>query len=690
MSLPLMKKTFGIILFFLLGSSNVFGKAEPVSLVKGSSQPEITVISSTTPGTQKARVTLDDLLGKPETLTKSASSGASKVMALSVASSSGVDSGRQNFVKTLSVDTRIGAPVVAVPVNIPEGRGGLSPFMGLSWSPTGGNGPFGWGWAMDMGSVVRSVKNGVPNYNSTDTFLAFLGGKNYELVSLGTNNEYRSKFDDDRMRFFLNSGVWSAKDKSGTTYYFGSRAGSTVSDGGTRVFKWKLDRIQDLLGNVLVVDYAADGSFEVRYGLMVGKNTTSDVNNKANFAYVISALVQSVDRSDVFVDYKPGFAVSERRLISALTISGGGNLIRRYDFVYAISAKTGRSLLKSVAEVGSDGTTSQPVVNLRYNDTEARAYSVNSIIEPLSGDNLWTCTPIMRNNGVDTYGTPLTQSSGSQWGINWSINSKGSLSVSGPQYGSVMCQSTIYLNSNKQINFTAIANNPQNTLSNYIQVDDSALCAINLNCSSQNPNISAVRNGSVYSFQLNKGYHVLKVKASSNYICMGSCFYGSFSFSLNTDLADQVDVMNSSQVVFPQLAADFNGDGKADVATYFSATGTVKVALSSGSGFLPKSTWIDNFGKGAKIVLGDFNSDGRTDMAAYDTVAATVRVAFSDGAKFTDRGVWLSAIVSGADIYAGDLNADGRSDLYLMSKDASGWKAQVATNSGTAFWMGSA
>ena len=671
MKLPSMKNIFLITLLCLLATSRVFA-AIPSAPVSNASSPS--VASSAALVVQQKKVTLDDLLGKPEAsvAAKPTTTATAKAMSLAMSSSAAGDTGTRNFAKTLSVDPQSGSPVVAIPLSFPQGRGGVSPDLGLFWSPTGGNGPLGWGWSMDMGTVVRSTKNGVPHYDTTDTFLVSFSGKNYELVSLGVNNEYRSKFDDDRMRFFFNNGVWSAKDKTGTTYCFGSRSGSAVSDGGTKVFKWKLDRIEDLFGNVLVVDYGADGSFEVRYGLMVGKSTTTDVNNKVNFAYVITASVQSSDRSDVFTDYKPGFAVSEKRLVSRLTVTGGGNLIRTYNFTYAPSARTGRSLLKSVTEVGSDNTTTQPVVNLQYNDAESAPYAMSSIVDPLQGDNLWSCTILQLDYNpsspfpkvINTSG-PYVLAAGSVWGVNWATTSGGSLSINGPASAGAQCSSYLYTKTPKTV-----------TLGHEIACPYGG-CALSINNSPWSQYFS--------QFALSAGYNLVSMLLDGHPLPPAG-----LQVSLNTEVAAQVDVMNSSQVIFPQLAADFNGDGKADVATYFSATGTIKVALSSSSGFLPKTTWIDNFGKNAKIILGDFNGDGRTDIAAFDPTAGTVRVALSDGTKFSDSGIWLSTIAVGADIYTGDFNADGRTDLYIMTKDTLGWKLQVAVSSGSAFSMGSA
>ncbi len=582
------------------------------------------------------QVTLQDLLGgnikapvtKVDPAAKVSSTATKAKAALINSSGSGLDTGIQNVGKTIMVDQRSGGAGVSVPLYLPEGRGGVTPPLQLTWSPTAGDGPFGFGWSMEMGSVVRNTKNGVPQYDSTDTFLVNLGGKSYDLVSLG-NNEYRSKFDDDRGRFFFVNGVWSAKDKTGTTYYFGSRAGSTVNDGGSKVFKWKLDRIEDLFGNVLVADYLADESFEVRYGLKVGLSTTADVNLKSNFSYVIDAAVQATDRTDKSTSYKAGFAINENRLMSTLTITGGGNLLKKYNFAYAASTRTSRILLKTVTEGGADGTTTQPVVNIQYNDSAVPTYVVNSITDPLQGDNSWI--PDLRQ------------------GATWRLGSNGNFSVIPWGYGSGDFTSNFS---------TYLFANGEKTISFSMGYPDCASLSYRLNGAE-----SVSANGSAFLASLHTGYNFLQVFL---FFYNSDC-PGDFSFDSTNNFVSQGIFMNSSQAVYPQLAGDFNGDGKTDVATYFTDSGTLKVALSNGGNFLPKTSWIDNFANNAKLILGDFNGDGKTDIGAYDSSTGEFRVALSDGTKFVDKGVlwtnsstWKDALTS---LMVGELNGDGRSDI---------------------------
>jgi len=568
----------------------------------------------------------------------------------------------QNFSKTLTVDSRSGSPAVSIPLDIPSGRGGIAPSMGLSYSTVNGNGPFGFGWSMDLGYVVRSTKNGFPSYASDDVFLVSLGGSNYELVNIG-NNEYRSKYDSDRMRFFFSNNVWTAKDKAGHTYYFGSRSGSTTDMSAGKTYRWRLDRIEDLFGNVLVVDYNTNESFEVRYGLMAGKNTTSDVNSKANFAFVINVDTQATDRSDITTDYKPGFALMQRRLVNSITITGGGNLLKKYTFAYEPSVKSGRSLLKKVMVYGADGVTSEPVINLKYSDTNGVNYNVTST-NSFTNDGLWNYRYSGSfDRGHDNFGPipgfdielgpTVTQTSGSWSNGNWYIFNGGQLTFNASQDTANAFWTYLYTSTAKTINVPFISG---------------GVIGVYINGSTTN---------SGQTWNLQAGYNLVVITAYHQ--------HEGFNFTLNCDLSTLVDSVSSTQPLRSPIVADFNGDGLADSATYAPDTGTLSVALSNKTAFSAPVAWISNFGIKQKLIFGDFNGDGRTDVAVYDTTALNLRVALSDGTKFIDKGIWFSGIPSGADIYIGDFNGGGFSDLYLMTKDAAGWKVQIAKSTGAGF-----
>ncbi|MBE8525890.1 VCBS repeat-containing protein [Amycolatopsis sp. H6(2020)] len=88
---------------------------------------------------------------------------------------------------------------------------------------------------------------------------------------------------------------------------------------------------------------------------------------------------------------------------------------------------------------------------------------------------------------------------------------------------------------------------------------------------------------------------------------------------------------------------DFNGDGKDDIATFVRGTeGDVYVALSGGTKFGAGVLWHDYFGIGSEVpAVGDFNGDGKADIATFVRgTAGDVYVSLSTGAKFDTSSAW--------------------------------------------------
>ncbi|OLF11577.1 N-acetylmuramoyl-L-alanine amidase [Actinophytocola xinjiangensis] len=138
--------------------------------------------------------------------------------------------------------------------------------------------------------------------------------------------------------------------------------------------------------------------------------------------------------------------------------------------------------------------------------------------------------------------------------------------------------------------------------------------------------------------------------------------------------------------------ADVNGDGRDDIVVFTRGTlGDVYVALSTGSGFGASAKWHDWFSVGGELPrIGDFNGDGKADIATFTVnAAADVYVALSNGSAFVGtEQKWNDFFgIAGEFPYTGDFNGDGRDDVVTFTHNNLA-DVYTALSTGTAFGGG--
>jgi hypothetical protein len=112
-------------------------------------------------------------------------------------------------------------------------------------------------------------------------------------------------------------------------------------------------------------------------------------------------------------------------------------------------------------------------------------------------------------------------------------------------------------------------------------------------------------------------------------------------------------------------AADFNGDGKVDLAV---ATGnnSVSILLGVGDGTFPTHKEYPVPGHPSAIVIGDFNGDGKADIATVDPYQSEISILLGNGdGTFQAHVEYLTGNHPVA-IATADVNGDGKLDLVVV------------------------
>ncbi|MER6949579.1 N-acetylmuramoyl-L-alanine amidase [Nonomuraea sp. NPDC000554] len=138
---------------------------------------------------------------------------------------------------------------------------------------------------------------------------------------------------------------------------------------------------------------------------------------------------------------------------------------------------------------------------------------------------------------------------------------------------------------------------------------------------------------------------------------------------------------------FPAVG-DVNGDGKDDLIVFTQGTSAdVYVALSTGTSFGPARKAHDFFAPaGEQPRVGDFNGDGKADIATFTSDdLADVYVALSDGAGFGPGMKWNDFFAPGGEFpYTGDYDGDGKDDIVTFTKNELA-DVYVSLSTGTSF-----
>ena len=136
---------------------------------------------------------------------------------------------------------------------------------------------------------------------------------------------------------------------------------------------------------------------------------------------------------------------------------------------------------------------------------------------------------------------------------------------------------------------------------------------------------------------------------------------------------------------YPQsiAVADFNGDGKPDLATANYFGGNVSVLLGNGDGTFQAAVNYRAGTEPGSILAGDFNGDGNADLAVANTVGGNVSVLLGNGDGTFRAAVNYTAGTYPTSIAAGDFNGDGNVDLAVANSVSGNVSVLLGNGDGT-------
>lgn len=260
-------------------------------------------------------------------------------------------------------------------IDVPPGTNGLTPQVSLRYNSHSAKGKAGWvgaGWEIPLSYIQRNIQY-TRKTTSDDTFELYLDGAKHDLVkkSDGTwHTKVESYLKIEKKTGSPNNGrgeYWVVTTKDGTEYRFGyydhSEKYVETSDSSfdRYISRWSLDRLKDSNGNCIYLTYSEDPTANDRGSVYLSKIQYNNEKKR-----VIDFILETADKPDMYLVVEHGSEVREARRLSEIRISVDGTVVRPYKLNYVMNYVQNKSLLSSITQYGTDGTSSLPPVKFEY------------------------------------------------------------------------------------------------------------------------------------------------------------------------------------------------------------------------------------------------------------------------------------------------------------------------------------
>ncbi|MFY0537842.1 SpvB/TcaC N-terminal domain-containing protein [Nannocystis pusilla] len=164
----------------------------------------------------------------------------------------------EGFGQGYDVSPASGLPSLSYPIDVPPGRAGLEPQLGLHYSAGEGAGVLGLGWSLGLPALERSLRTGIPRYDISDAWVLRGLGGGEELVEV-TPGVFRERIEQGAPVVVraLPGGAMSAVAIDGTGYLFGLTDDARLA-GDAGEFRLELSAITDVHGNRIDFHYTRE------------------------------------------------------------------------------------------------------------------------------------------------------------------------------------------------------------------------------------------------------------------------------------------------------------------------------------------------------------------------------------------------------------------------------------------------
>lgn len=312
-----------------------------------------------------------------------------------------------------------GGAVVTIPIEVPQGIGGMQPSVSLVYNSQSGNGLAGYGTNIaGLSSITRAGKDrfhdgvtGGLSFSDSDVLL--LDGKRLLIVTgnYWADGSTYSPEGDPLTVVTLHGGnqpTWlEVTDAQGMTMKYGDTEATRLSLSGTTV-TWYLRYVFDAQGDKTVYSYTPGNNSLYPSTITYGGNlyaSNGGLSNTVEFLYE--------DRPDVEKSWILGHEVQVGKRLSTVLTKTNGTLFRRYELSYDDTGDQSSrkySRLTSVTEKNGQGEALRPLTLEWENNPSYEQEvtdSVTSLYTPSSNETIEDYCFLSFDYNGDGYGDLL-------------------------------------------------------------------------------------------------------------------------------------------------------------------------------------------------------------------------------------------------------------------------------------------
>ncbi|TMQ18619.1 MAG: hypothetical protein E6J90_19735 [Deltaproteobacteria bacterium] len=593
-----------------------------------------------------------------------------------------------------------GGAALSYPFDLPPGRHGLTPALGLSYDSSRGNGWVGVGWDLPVSAITIDTRFGAARYDcdiETETYqldgeqltpfahrgpdkkrsddITVLGGETVKIFHTRVEGGFRQII---RHGANTKSYWWEVIDKTGSRSFFGGTpesggpiAQATLASNAGDIFEWSLVEVRDLHNNSIRYEHERVTSVGFTTGAVPGSTLYPKT-----IRYTFEGGAQSAPydvvflregRPDALIDGRGGFKHVTAERLRRIEVHFQGQLVRAWELTYTEGAFH-KSLLESIQQFGASNTPFPGNAHhFEYFDEIREAPTANSAFKGFAATSRWN----VGDDHITTLSIP---------GPAQGLLTNGEASVLGGSEGS---SGGIHA----YIGFNPTSPSKQNSFGGKIgfkiSSSDPRLAFIDINGDGLPDKVFQSSNGIGYRLNLSGpagaarfSDTVLPVSGLASLGGQGSSML-SFGFEAYPGPASVMFNVSETFTHEDSYFADVNGDGLIDLVT----PGTVffNTRTASGPAFVPN----DSGATPLPIVVGTVNPNGLVPDFSANAAQNAQRFPLVDAIRrwFAPYDGTIQ-ITGAANLHAGSPQGDGIR-VAIQLNDAELWSATIAAGDTT-------